>query len=88
MLASTSSTSPETYLTARQVRARYGNASAMWIVRRLANDGFPKPIYLAGARFWRIADLDAWDAAEIAKPKPTRERDMATVRAARMHESP
>jgi hypothetical protein len=74
----------EVYLTAKQVRARYGNASAMWITRRLANDGFPAPLYIAGSRFWRVADLDLWDAAQIAKPRPQRVRDMAAVRSARL----
>jgi len=73
----------ETYLTARQVRQRYGGASSTWIKRRLANDSFPVPVYLAGSRFWRIIDLIAWDAAQVAAPKREHIRDMAAVRAAR-----
>jgi predicted DNA-binding transcriptional regulator AlpA len=50
------------YLSARQVRRRYGDASEMWIWRRL-NDGsrFPQPTVIAGRRFWKLSELIAWE---------------------------
>ena len=45
-----------------RVRARYGGVSHMWIERRLLDDShFPRPIYIAKRRYWRIADLAAWE---------------------------
>jgi predicted DNA-binding transcriptional regulator AlpA len=54
------------YLTARQVRRRYGDASDMWIWRRL-NDGsgFPKPLEISGRRFWKLSDLIAWERSQL-----------------------
>ena len=52
----------KTYLTANQVRARYGNVSVMWITRKLASDAtFPKPVKFGRLRFWDSAALDAWE---------------------------
>jgi len=49
------------------VRKRYGGVSAMWIVRRLADDpNFPRPIYIAKRRFWRLADFIAWERSKAA----------------------
>lgn len=51
------------FLTARQVRARYGNVSRMWVTRRIAYNNFPKPVKLGGRlNHWRVEDLEAWDA--------------------------
>jgi predicted DNA-binding transcriptional regulator AlpA len=55
------------FLTSRQVRERYGNASDMWLWRRLDEDkGFPKPIRIKNRRFWRLADLRAWERSQAA----------------------
>ena len=52
---------------AAQVRARYGNVSHMWIERRLKDDStFPRPTYIARRRYWRLADLVAWERAKAA----------------------
>lgn len=49
---------------ASQVRARYGDVSDMWLHRRLHDDSnFPRPIYIAKRRYWRLADLVAWERA-------------------------
>lgn len=61
---------PETFLTAAQVCARYGGKSHMWLLRRMEKDSFPKPIRLGRLRHWRRADLEAWEAAQAAKPLP------------------
>jgi predicted DNA-binding transcriptional regulator AlpA len=52
------------YLSAAQVKARYGGVSDMWIHRKLVGHGFPKPhTFGTAARYWRVADLDFWEAA-------------------------
>ena len=52
------------FLTAKQLRARYGDASDMWLWRRLLDDsGFPQPMVLNKRRYWRVSDLVAWEAA-------------------------
>jgi hypothetical protein len=52
----------DTLIPTAQVRARYGNCSHMWIERRLACDPtFPRPVYIAKRRFWRVADLVGWE---------------------------
>jgi hypothetical protein len=50
----------EVYLTAAQVRKRYGDCSAMAVHRWLRNKklGFPAPIKLTGDRnMWKLSDL-------------------------------
>jgi hypothetical protein len=50
------------YISAAQLRARYGNVSHMWVERRLQNDpAFPKPIYFGRLRFWAIAELEQYE---------------------------
>jgi predicted DNA-binding transcriptional regulator AlpA len=52
------------------VRQRY-RCSDMWIHRRLTDaSGFPRPIYIAGKRHWRLSDLLAWEAAQAKQPVP------------------
>jgi len=52
------------------VRQRY-RCSDMWIHRRLKDaSGFPRPIYIAGIRHWRLSDLLAWEAAQAEQPVP------------------
>lgn len=67
----------DVFLNSRQVMQRYGGASHMWIIRRQAQDGFPGPTYLGRQRFWRLANLIAWERAQATKgaqaappPKP------------------
>jgi predicted DNA-binding transcriptional regulator AlpA len=53
------------FIPAKRVRERYGSLSAMWLWRRLRDDPtFPRPVtFGTKARFWNVAELDAWDAA-------------------------
>lgn len=59
---------PEDLLPATPVRARYG-VSDMTIFRWLNDEklGFPKPIRINGRRYWRIADLQAFEARQSSK---------------------
>jgi hypothetical protein len=45
-----------------QVRAHFGGRSKMCIERWLRREGldFPKPIYIAGQRYWRRGDILAF----------------------------
>jgi len=59
------------FLSAAQVRARYGNVSHMWIERKLASEGFPAPVRFGGRlRFWRVSDLLAWERQKIGGETP------------------
>ena len=50
------------YLTAAQLRQRYGNVSHMWLERRLKNDpAFPRALKLGRLRFFDEAELERWE---------------------------
>lgn len=56
------------YLPARLVAARY--AMTIRSLDRWADDDrldFPAPVYLGRMRFWRVADLEAWEAAQAER---------------------
>ena len=54
----------ERLLTAAQVKRRYGNASDMWLWRRLHDSsGFPQPLVICGRRFWKQSALIEWERA-------------------------
>jgi predicted DNA-binding transcriptional regulator AlpA len=52
------------YLTATQLMARYAGVSHMWLLRRMANDGFPKPVYFGRLRFWRRTEIEQWECSK------------------------
>jgi predicted DNA-binding transcriptional regulator AlpA len=56
------------YLSAAQIMERFG-VSHMWIIRRMASDGFPRPIRFThartGPRFWLIAEVEQWESEHI-----------------------
>lgn len=52
------------YSTAPQVLERYGGRSAMWLWRKLRFDpNFPRPVVIAGRRYFDEQELDAFDQA-------------------------
>jgi hypothetical protein len=54
----------EVYLTAPQVRQRYGNKSDMWLWRMLREEPqFPRPIVIRRNRYFRLRELVAYEAA-------------------------
>jgi len=57
-----------TYLPAGAVRARYG-VSDMSLWRWLRDEalGFPAPIRINRRRFWKLAELEAWEASRATK---------------------
>lgn len=57
-----------TFISAAQLRDRFGGVSDMWIVRRLAADpDFPRPVYIGTRRFWQVQSLVAWEHEQIRK---------------------
>jgi predicted DNA-binding transcriptional regulator AlpA len=64
------------YLTAAQVRSRYGGVSDMSLWRWLHDEqlGFPKPVWIQNRRFWKASDLAAWDetrpSQRVRQPEP------------------
>lgn len=65
------STTDDTLIPTAQVRRRYGGCSHMWIERRLKDDPtFPKPLYIAKRRYWRLGDLEAWERAVAVRHQP------------------
>jgi predicted DNA-binding transcriptional regulator AlpA len=60
--------SPEDMLPAAQVLARY-QVSDMTIFRWLKDTGlsFPQPIRINGRRYWRLADLQAFEVRQASK---------------------
>jgi|SRR5271166_2803336 len=60
----------DVFLNSRQVRQRYGEASPMWLWRRLndPNSGFPEPILIGQRRYWRVSALVAWERARARGP--------------------
>jgi predicted DNA-binding transcriptional regulator AlpA len=65
------STAGETRLTGPQVRARFGNISDMTLWRWLQDPelGFPEPLIIQRRRYWRLADIEAWERAQASRPK-------------------
>lgn len=60
--------SPDDLLPAAQVRVRYG-VSDMTVFRWLADEklGFPQPIRINNRRYWRVAELQAFEARQSSK---------------------
>ena len=54
------------YMTAAQLMARYG-VSHMWLIRRMAKDGFPKPAYFGRLRFWRRIEIESWELSKAVR---------------------
>lgn len=67
MLHLPNNVSPDTLLRRRDVQARYGGISHMWIERRLKDSEFPAPLYIAKRRYWRLGDLIAWEQKVAAQ---------------------
>jgi len=52
------------FLSAAQVKTRFGGVSDMWLHRKLKEHGFPQPTtFGTAARYWRISELIAWETA-------------------------
>jgi hypothetical protein len=56
------------FMPARSVWERYG-VTSMTLHRWLRDDklGFPAPVYIGRFRYWKIAELEAWESARARK---------------------
>ncbi|AWN40695.1 transcriptional regulator [Methylobacterium durans] len=61
--------SSDVYLTARQVRERYGSCSDMALWRWLQDEAmqFPRPLVISGRRFWKLVDLEHFEERQATK---------------------
>lgn len=59
---------PTGFLPARYLRERY-RVSDMTIWRWLRDEemNFPKPVYFGRFRYWRIADIEAWEEVQAER---------------------
>lgn len=56
------------FLPANKVGERYGVSSmTLWRWLKEESMNFPRPIYIGRYRFWRIDELQAWEAEQTAK---------------------
>ncbi len=64
--------SKKIYLTASQVRDRYGGVSAMTIHRWLRDPRmrFPEPLYIGRLRYWSLPDLEVWERTRARRDVP------------------
>ncbi len=54
----------QTFVTGPQVQARYQKSHVtIWRWMHDEELGFPKPIQINRLNYWRLADLEAWEAA-------------------------
>lgn len=67
----------KTYLTANQVRYRYGRITSMTLYRWVRREKmhFPQPEYINGLRYWNVANLDVWDNSRTSAEKPVSKDD-------------
>ena len=57
--------SPPEFLTGPQVQARYQKSHVtIWRWVRDPALGFPAPIQINRLNYWRLSDLEAWEAAQ------------------------
>jgi len=55
----------QTFLTGPQVQARYNRSHVtLWRWVRDPALGFPQPIQINRLNYWRLVDLEAWEAAQ------------------------
>ncbi len=57
------------YLTATQVRQRFGGISDMTLWRWMHDErvGFPRPVVISRRRYFRLADIDAFQERQAAQ---------------------
>ena len=56
---------PVEFLTGPQVQARYQKSHVtIWRWMNAASLGFPAPIQINRLNYWRLSDLEAWEAAQ------------------------
>ena len=61
-------------LTGSQVRTRYSVCRNTLLNWTNNIDDFPRPIVIRGRNYWRLADLEAWEANRVADGSGGRNR--------------
>ncbi len=61
---------PDSLLSSRVVKARLGDISDMTLYRweRRRDLNFPQPLVINGRRYWRLRDIEAWEASRCSLP--------------------
>ena len=52
------------------------------ISRKCAAGEFPRPVYIFGRARWRLADIQAWEAANVSNEPPAKTANLRNQRAA------
>jgi hypothetical protein len=56
------------FISAKQLRNRYGARSAMWLHRRKMSDSdFPKPTLIGRLNFYKITDVEAYERGLVTR---------------------
>lgn len=61
----------ETYITAPQLRVRFGGRSDVWLWRLLNDEraNFPKPVIVRSQRYFPLSEVEAWEVSHRATSK-------------------
>jgi hypothetical protein len=56
------------WISAKQVLARFGGRSEMWLNRKLTMEaGFPRPMYSGRLRFFRLDELEQYEKQAVVR---------------------
>jgi hypothetical protein len=56
------------FISSRQLLARYGGRSQMWLYRKLqAEPEFPKPTYFGRLQFYRLDELERYEKQAVTR---------------------
>lgn len=56
------------YISAKQVLARYGGRSEMWLNRKLTMEAdFPRPMYSGRLRFFRLDEIEQYEKQMVMR---------------------
>jgi hypothetical protein len=59
------------YISAKQVLARYGGRSEMWLNRKLTMEAdFPRPMYSGRLRFFRLDEIEQYEKQAVVRGHP------------------
>jgi hypothetical protein len=77
----------DVFLSAAQVRRRYGGVSDMTLHRWLRNLdlGFCRPIMISKRRYWRLSDLEEFERRRVGERAPTNQSQRGAREAQTRH---
>ncbi len=68
----------ERFLGKPELSARLGFDPAT-ISRKVTTGEFPRPVYIFGRARWRLAEILAWEAANVSDKPPAQTRNLRNV---------